>query len=201
MYQRIFPLFILFSFLAACSSNTEGNTVNATINTRTTPVTQLSAEQENQRRKLAQSFTVANMHLGMGYVQAKTAVLNYAATIDEQDKPFRLKEADSIDRQAAFYDQRYATLTNNFYVYYGKHSIDYLNGTKGVLDRVSIRADFVPAMVWDDNQPLYLYRVSQAICTQTEEELNRIISATLEKYGRPDDIIEIGPKKSYSADA
>jgi len=190
MYQRFLILFVLFPFLAACSDKT----VNTTANTQATPVTPLSAEQENQRRKLAHSFTVAGMHLGMDYVRAKSAATGYLTTIDEQDKPFRLKEADYVNREAAFYDQRYAALSTNFYAYYGNYNIDYPNGVQRTYDRARIRADFVPAMVWSDEQPLYLYSVTQAICPHSEEELNHIISAVLNEYGLPNDVVETGPK-------
>jgi len=202
MFPRSFILLALPIFsllLTACSKKEQNTTLLAKhTDTRSMPATPLSAEQEQQRRQLAQSFAVAGMHLGMGYGQAKTAVLEYLANIDEQDKPFRLKEADYVDKEAAFYDQRYATLKTNFYAYYGKHSTLYPSGVNRTYDRVRIRADFVPTMVWSNEQPLYLYKLTQAICPQTDEELNHIIAATLEQYGPPDNIVETGPNSRLS---
>jgi len=155
----------------------------------------LSTEQENQRRKLAQSFTVAGMHLGMGYTKAKHAVTGHLTTIDEHDKPFRLKEADYINKEYAFYDRRYASLKPGFYAYYGKHNEVLSNGLERTYDRVKIRADFVPVMVWQDEQPLYLYKVTQIMCLQTDEEARRIVTDTINTYGQPDNITETGPNR------
>jgi len=100
---------------------------------------------------------------------------------------------DYVREEYAFYDQRYALLKTDFDIYYGGE----YNVGSSTYDRVHIWAKFAPTMVWNDEQPLYAYEVGQSFCPQTEEELNRIISAVLAANGPPDKVMETGPNNRF----